>query len=94
MESLLEMLLNSAGPAIVIAVVPVVVAALKKGIVSIPKWLLPVIAAALGPVVDSLLAWLSGIESAGLAAVALGLAGVGLREVYKQIKDAFVVPAE
>ena len=88
MNSFLEIILNSAGPAIVVALVPVIVAAIKGAIGNIPKWLLPVLAAALGPAVDAVLAALNGTDATGLAAVALGLAGVGLREVYKQIKDA------
>lgn len=69
--------------------VPLVIAGVKKFSPSIPSWVLPVIA----PVLGVLLAYINQLATAQsanfLLAAALGLAGVGVREV----KDQLVPPA-
>lgn len=74
-------------PAIALAV-PLIVAALKRFVERIPVWLLPILAGALGPGVDQLLALIASTPAQGTKAVLLGLAGVGVREVYDQARKA------
>lgn len=90
-EQLLQMLLDQSGPAIIIATIPVIIAAIKNWIKALPKWLIPIIAASLGPIMDQVIAYVSSIEATGIAAAMFGLAAVGLRELYKQLKTIFKV---
>ena len=90
-DTLLQMLLDQSGPAIIIATIPVIIAAIKNWIFSLPKWVIPIIAAALGPVMDQAIAYVSSIEATGIAAAMFGLAAVGLRELYKQLKGIFTL---
>jgi hypothetical protein len=66
--------------------VPVIVAILKQWINNLPTWSIPIFAALLGELLN-LLSLLAGGPSVGpLAGVALGASGVGVREIYDQLK--------
>ncbi len=67
-------------------VVPLIVAAAKAGIGKLPTWTLPILATALGAGLNAILT-LSGQEhTTVLNGAFLGAAGVGVREIYDQIK--------
>ena len=73
------------GP-VIVALVPFLIALLRRWAwPSIPKPLIPVLAAALGPALDQGIAALAGMDAIGWAAAGLGLAGIGLREMKKQL---------
>ena len=67
-------------------VVPLIVAAAKAGIGKLPTWTLPIIATGFG----ALLNWILGLahqpNTTVLNGALLGAAGVGVREVFDQIK--------
>lgn len=84
----MEDLISQVGLPIIAVLVPIVIAAFKKVIPDIPKWLLPIIATALGPLFDLGIGLLAGSEFNGVAAVLAGLAGVGLRELKDQATKA------
>lgn len=84
----MEDLIQQIGLPIIAVLVPIVIAAFKRVIPDIPKWLLPIMATALGPVFDLGIGMLSGAEFNGVAAVLAGLAGVGLRELKDQAQKA------
>ena len=67
---------------------PILVYGLKKLWLRMPKLWIPVIAGALGPLQDLLLSYSLGNAPNPLLAIALGLAGVGLREIQDQAKQA------
>lgn len=84
MESALTMedAIRQVGLIAIPVLVPMVIGLFKTYFWSkVPSALLPVFAAVLGPVFDVALVKLAGADSTGWASVALGLAGVGLREV-------------
>lgn len=67
-------------------VVPIFIAAFKKISSKIPKWVLPALAPILGVLVTVISN--SALQANGnlLVAAALGLAGVGVREIIDQLK--------
>jgi hypothetical protein len=89
-EQAMSAILSMIGPAIITALVPFIVQAVKGVLPSIPKWLLPIVAAISGPAVD---AGLSALDSAHptntILALVAGLAGTGLHQVWSQIQSAF-----
>lgn len=82
----MEALLQAIGLPLIPVLVPLAVAAFKKYVwANIPKMLLPIIATALGPALEALLSLMTAHEFTGIAGVALGLAGIGVREFKDQI---------
>ena len=79
------------GP-VVIALVPIIVALLKKLIPESMSWLFPVLATVLGAALDTLSQYTTGISRGPAAGAALGLAGVGLREVIDQLRKPRLGP--
>ena len=73
---------------VLIALIPVLVNFIKKAVPDSMTWLVPLIAAVLGPVADLISQKALGVGVGPVAAVALGLAGIGLREVVNQLKKA------
>lgn len=69
-------------------VVPLVLAGVKKIMPKLPGGALPILAAILGGVIDYANHVATGHASNTLTAVALGLAGVGLREVKEAVLKA------
>ncbi len=68
--------------------VPLLIVGVKKVLPSLPGWTLPIIAPVLGIVIDLVnTATTSHAGNMGIAA-ALGLAGVGLREIKDQVHTA------
>ena len=84
----MEDTINAIGMPLIAALVPLVVAFIRRMLPSIPKSLLPILAAVVGPVVDQLLALIPTMNAIGWQAALLGLAGVGVREVFDQSKKA------
>lgn len=72
-------------------IVPIVIAGVKAIKPNIPSWALPVMAGPLGVLIEYINHLATGSATNFLAAVLLGLAGVGVREVVDQLKPA---PAE
>jgi hypothetical protein len=72
---------------VIIAVVPIVLAVGKRALGS-ATWLIPPIAAGLGALADALAAYLTNVPVTPHVGMALGLAGVGLRELVDQMKKA------
>ena len=71
------------GP-VIVAVVPLLVAAMKRW--KAQTWTYPLIAAALGVAADTLSAITMNVSLGPVAGAVAGLAGVGLREVVDQLK--------
>lgn len=92
----MENLLNQIGMPLIAVLVPIVVFGIKRALPKVPKWALPMLAAILGPAIDQGIAWAASVEAHGILAIALGLAGVGLREIGNQggkaIKDSMSGP--
>lgn len=67
--------------------VPVVIAGIKWVIPSIPTVWLPILAPLLGAAIDLVAYWAGrpGVDPA--VGAVLGAAGVGLREIYDQVKQ-------
>lgn len=68
--------------------VPLLIAVGKLLVPRIPSWLLPIVAPILGGIVDAIGAFASGGATNTVLAMALGSAGVGLREIVDQMKKA------
>lgn len=66
--------------------VPLLVAAAKAGIGKLPTWTLPVLATGLGAGLNAILSLSGQAHTTVLGGALLGAAGVGIREVYDQIK--------
>ncbi len=66
--------------------VPILIAAGKLVVPRIPGWLLPIVAPVLGGVVDAVAAYASGGTANPVVGMALGSAGVGLREIVDQMR--------
>lgn len=84
----MEDLINSIGLPLIAAVVPVIVAGFKKLLPGIPPLFLPILAAVIGPAGALAVSWLSGIEASGWVMALLGVAGVGIRELFDQLGKA------
>jgi hypothetical protein len=69
-------------------IVPLIIAGVKKVLPSLPTVLLPVLGPVLGAVLDIINHVATGASTNLWAALALGAAGVGLREVVDQVKQA------
>lgn len=74
-------------PLIIATLTPLLVAGIRKLAPEMPKQLLPFFAAGIGPLLDAVAAAAQGVELSPLMAVVYGLAGVGLREAQKQVKQ-------
>jgi hypothetical protein len=74
--------------ALIPVVAPLIVALCKKFLPSLPTWALPVIATLFGPLADYLSTYVTGATANPVLALALGAAGVGLREIADQAKKA------
>lgn len=68
--------------------VPLIIALFKKVAPSIPSWALPVIAPVLGMLGNVITSYATGHSLNLVAAAALGLAGVGIREIKDQLVPA------
>lgn len=68
--------------------VPLMIAAGKVLVPRIPGWLLPILAPVLGGIVDAAAAYASGGTANPVLSMALGSAGVGLREIVDQMRRA------
>jgi hypothetical protein len=76
---------------LITVITPAIIAALKLAIPRLPGWTLPIIAPLLGAAQGIVLNYAGIVSSnAGLAAL-LGMAGVGLREVYDQAQKRLTV---
>lgn len=73
---------------LIIATVPIIVIFAKKLIPAKYSVFYPVLATVLGPVLDYIAAWASSNPARPGLGVALGLAGVGLRELIDQMKKS------
>lgn len=62
---------------------PIVTAGIKKFGPMIPKWALPMICTGLGTLSVYITDWSVGAQTNPAAAIGLGLAGIGVREVLK-----------
>lgn len=69
-------------------IVPLVIAGLKKLVPKIPVFILPIVAPLLGIAIDYVNTLATAHSSNFLAAAALGLAGVGVREIKDQLTPA------
>ena len=72
---------------VVIALIPIIVNYVKKLIPESQSWIVPLLAMVLGPLADFVAQKAVGVGVGPLAAVALGLAGIGLREIVNQLKQ-------
>ena len=68
--------------------VPLLLAGFKKVMPSMPSWVIPLLAPVLGVVIELINGLVTSHGSNLWVAAALGLAGVGLREVKEAIKPA------
>lgn len=75
-------------PVLIPVLVPVVIALLKWAVGRMPKWLLPILAPLLGAAADIASSYATGTALGPVWAAALGLAGVGLREIVDQARKA------
>ena len=73
-------------------IVPLVIAGLKKVLPSVPSFLLPLIAPLLGIALDYINHFATGQATNLIASIALGAAGVGVREAVDQLKSIKPVP--
>lgn len=71
---------------LIVAVVPLIIAVLKRWIPPSFYWTLPLLATGLGPLVDFLSLKATGTGHGIIAGAAYGLMGVGLRELVDQLK--------
>lgn len=84
-------LANAIGVAVAIGhaalpiIVPIIVDWIKKAISSLPPQYVPVVAILVGAVLDSAIVYLNGGVSWGAYGAVAGLAGVGVRELKKQL---------
>ena len=67
--------------------VPILVALAKMGIPKLPSWTLPIIATCLGALINYI-ASLMGASVGPIMGALLGAAGVGVREIYDQVKTS------
>lgn len=74
--------------ALIIAITPFIVAGIKLLAPKMPTKLLPVIAAVTGLALTLPAHYLAGIDVNWWQGLLLGIAGVGLRELYDQLKQA------
>ncbi|HSE02881.1 MAG TPA: hypothetical protein VLK35_01910 [Methylomirabilota bacterium] len=74
---------------VVIALIPILVNFIKKLIPAQFTWAIPLLAMVLGPVADFVSQQATGTGVGPVAAAALGLAAVGLREIVNQLRQAF-----
>lgn len=70
------------------AVVPLLLAGVKQVMPKLPTWTIPLLAPVLGILLDVVNSMATSHQSNFLAAAALGLAGVGIREVKDTLKPA------
>lgn len=68
--------------------VPLILAGIKKLIPVLPTWVIPILAPGLGLGIEYVNHFATGHAANVLLSVALGAAGVGLREVKEAIKPA------
>jgi hypothetical protein len=73
-------------------IVPMLIAIIKMEIPKLPTWCLPILAPLLGAFIDWLTALATGGHPNPIASALLGSAGVGLREVYDQLKQQITPP--
>lgn len=73
---------------IIIAAVPIIVAGIKRFIPERLSFVIPLLAGALGPLLDFISLKTTGVSAGTGAAVAYGLAGVGVREIIDQLRKA------
>lgn len=66
--------------------VPLVIAIGKFFVPKVPGWILPIVAPALGALIDYINTLVSGTNASPLIGALLGSAGVGVREIYDQVK--------
>ena len=66
-------------------VVPLIVDVIKKQVAALPKEYVPVVAILVGAVLDSAIVYTSGGTSWGAYGAVAGLAGIGARELKKQL---------
>lgn len=69
-------------------IVPLILAGVKSVLPKLPSWTIPILAPVLGIAVDIVNSAATSHASNLWAAAALGLAGVGIREVKDQIAPA------
>jgi hypothetical protein len=74
-------------------IVPIVILGVKKVLPSVPSFVLPILAPILGIAIDYVNHFATGAGTNLWASIALGAAGVGLREVFDQVKQIKPVPA-
>jgi len=87
-------LITQLGPLLLAVVVPIIIAGVKKVVPLIPGWLIPIIAPAVGYLANLISGLLGGVKTdSAFAAALLGLAGVGIREIFDQIKKVLTEPA-
>lgn len=75
---------------VVIALIPILVNFIKKAIPEKYGWITPLLATVLGPIADFISQKATGVGVGPVAAAALGLAGIGVREIVNQLKQAVV----
>jgi ApbE superfamily uncharacterized protein (UPF0280 family) len=78
---------------VLIGVIPVLVHYVKRTIPESMTWMVPVFAMILGPVADAISMKATGVGVGPMAAVGLGLASIGLREIVNQLTKAAKPPA-
>jgi len=78
---------------LIVVLTPLIIAGLKKLIPSVPKGVLPFLAPICGVLLEVVSHLATGSTLNPWAALALGAAGVGLREAVKQLKNA-TAPAD
>ena len=66
-------------------VVPIIVDVIKKQIASLPKEWVPIVAIFVGAALDSAIVYTTGSVSWGAYGAVAGLAGIGARELKKQL---------
>ena len=77
--------LESPWAALIIAITPILVAAIKAIAPRIPTWLVPISASLIGCVLAFAGSYFAGVDVNWWQGLLLGLGGVGLREILNQI---------
>lgn len=85
---------NSLLLAIIPVLVPLLVALGKWALPKVPTWILPILAPALGALVDFIATWTVGATSNPVLGAVLGSAGVGVRELFDQVKGRMSEPVK
>lgn len=71
---------------VIVAVIPVIIAGVKKIVPPSWSWVYPLLATGLGAVLETVNAYATGAAASPGKGAALGLVAVGVREIIDQLK--------